>query len=382
VTICDLSPFYCNLGGGIRTYHRARIEWFRRQTRHRYVLISPGPAFGTVHLGPAVSCVRVYGPQLTRQMDGYRLLLDYPAVRRTIMEIRPDVLEVQDLWLSAPLGLLMRKRGEFQGHLTSFCHSEPLSTYIEPFLERVSIRGVRHRLTSWARRGLALEQRQFDLTLVASETIRARMQLAGVRNVVKVAFGVDPALLALERPRPGTARPRRLLYAGRLDDDKEFRLVLDVLPDLLRRPDVSLTVMGSGKHRPAVSAVRHPRFQYLGFVDDPAAVRSIYASHDILLAPGRFETFGLAALEAAAAGLVVVGPQDGGTAEILRQMESPLSFRSGERAAFLDRVLTAIDGDISVLSRRGRTIAGGFGTWPDAVARPVAVYESMVAGNG
>src|SRR6202011_2993139 len=101
VTICDLSPFYCNQGGGIRTYHRARIEWFRRQTRHRYVLISPGPAFDAVHVGPAVSCVRVYGPQLTREADGYRLLLDYPAVRRTIMEIRPDVLEVQDLWLSA-----------------------------------------------------------------------------------------------------------------------------------------------------------------------------------------------------------------------------------------------------------------------------------------
>jgi len=139
VTICDLSPFYCSQGGGIRTYHRARIDWFRRQTRHRYVLIAPGPAFDTVHIGPAVSCVRVYGPPLTRETDGYRLLLDYSAVRRTIMGIRPDVLEVQDLWLSAPLGLLMRKRGEFQGLLTSFCHSEPLSTYIVVSL------GVRER---------------------------------------------------------------------------------------------------------------------------------------------------------------------------------------------------------------------------------------------
>jgi hypothetical protein len=172
VTICDLSPFYCNQGGGIRTYHRARIDWFRRQTRHRYVLISPGPSSSTIHVGPAVTCIRAFGPALTHETDRYRLLLDYPAVRRTIMELQPDVLEVQDQWLSAPLGLLMRRRREFRGLLTSFCHSEPLTTYIEPFLDRIPFQGVRNRLGGWARRGLAIEQRQFDLTLVPSETLR------------------------------------------------------------------------------------------------------------------------------------------------------------------------------------------------------------------
>ena len=55
-------------------------------------------------------------------------------------------------------------------------------------------------------------------------------------------------------------------------------------------------------------------------------MRAAYASHDVLLAPGRFETFGMAALEAAAAGLVVVGPDQGGTGELLRQIASPLMF--------------------------------------------------------
>src|SRR6516225_8100796 len=43
--LCDLSTFYCGKGGGVSTYHRARLEWFARQHEHQYVLISPGPRF-------------------------------------------------------------------------------------------------------------------------------------------------------------------------------------------------------------------------------------------------------------------------------------------------------------------------------------------------
>ena len=99
MTICDLSPFYCHKGGGIRTYHRARIEWFMQQTRHRYVLISPGPSFTISRIAPTVSLVQVYGAQVSRDANRYRLLLDYPAVRATVAQVRPDVLEAHDPWL-------------------------------------------------------------------------------------------------------------------------------------------------------------------------------------------------------------------------------------------------------------------------------------------
>jgi hypothetical protein len=29
MTLCDLSPFYCEKGGGIRTFHQARLNWFK-----------------------------------------------------------------------------------------------------------------------------------------------------------------------------------------------------------------------------------------------------------------------------------------------------------------------------------------------------------------
>ena len=216
------------------------------------------------------------------------------------------------------------------------------------------------------------------MTFVASESMYSRLRRAGVENLTKVSFGVEPALLAMRRSKAGTAGRRRLLYIGRLDDDKEFELILSVLPHLLRRPDVFITVAGAGKHQKRVATLSHPRFRYLGFVTERPTIRAIYAANDILLAPGRFETFGLAALEAAAAGLVVVGPDEGGTGELLHQMQSPLVFEAGDRQGLLERIVASIEGDIGPLAERSRAVAAGYGTWSDSVARHVAVYESML----
>jgi alpha-1,6-mannosyltransferase len=206
--------------------------------------------------------------------------------------------------------------------------------------------------------------------------MRDRLKSVGVRHVVKASFGFDPDFLRIaRRVRPG---PKRILYAGRLDADKEFELVLDLLPDLLARGDVSVTIAGAGKYQPHVESIRHPRFRYLGHIVDRRALCAVYASHDVLLAPGRFETFGIAALEGAAAGLLVVGPSEGGTGELLRQCRSPLAFAAGCRASFRSRVLDAIATDPGPLLERGRALARNHGTWDDAVARHVGFYLSIL----
>jgi hypothetical protein len=96
LTFCDLSPFYCDAGGGIRAYHRARPSRFSHQTRYRYVLVSLGPAFRVERLTSSVTTVQVYGPQLTRHRDGYRLMLAWTGIRDVLRWLSPDVLETGD----------------------------------------------------------------------------------------------------------------------------------------------------------------------------------------------------------------------------------------------------------------------------------------------
>src|SRR5262249_55251550 len=81
MTVCDLSSFYCEKGGGVRTYHRARIDWFAQQRQHRYVLISPGSRSEVHRVASTVWTVQVNGLRASRDPDRYRLLTDYAGVR-------------------------------------------------------------------------------------------------------------------------------------------------------------------------------------------------------------------------------------------------------------------------------------------------------------
>lgn len=380
MTLCDLSSFYCEKGGGVSTYHRARLEWFARQTKHRYILISPGPRFSIRQVAPTVLTVHVYGPRASRDPDRYRLLTNYANVRAVVEGFAPDVLETHDPWFSLPIGLMLRYKGPYRGLLSTFCHSDPIRTYVRPFLARFpSMASLSGRFERWADRELHRLHAGCHAVFVASEWMRDHLNRLGVRRVAKVNFGVDAELQRCSRR--GRRTPMRLLYAGRLDDDKEFGLVLDAVPQLLRRTDVRITVAGAGKYRRRVERITHPQFEYVGHLVERAAMRVIYARSDVLLAPGRFETFGLSALEGAAAGLLVVGPSEGGTGELLHDWRSPLAFPAGDSAAFLERVHAAIDGTHDLLAARARAMVARRGTWSDAVAAQIALYESMLDGR-
>jgi glycosyltransferase involved in cell wall biosynthesis len=177
-------------------------------------------------------------------------------------------------------------------------------------------------------------------------------------------------------------RAIRFLYAGRLHDDKDVRLLLDVLPRVLDRAGVEVTVVGTGPYRERFASLSHSKFTYAGFVRDPEAMRRIYEQHDVLLAPGRFETFGLSALEAAAAGLIVVGPDEGGTGELLEEMGSPLIFKVGDASSFLAAAIRSIECDRGPVIERGRAVARTYGTWPDAIGRQIAAYEAIAQPTG
>src|SRR5262249_28813185 len=84
MTLCDLSSFYCEKGGGVSTCHRARLEWFSRQTRHRYVLISPGASTEVKQISATAWTATVPGPRTSRDPYRYRLLTNYSGVRAMV----------------------------------------------------------------------------------------------------------------------------------------------------------------------------------------------------------------------------------------------------------------------------------------------------------
>lgn len=380
LTFCDLSSFYGPTAGGIRTYHDAKLRWFASQQRHRYVLIHPGKRFAVERVAPSVTVVTTYGAPAGA---GYRLPVDVQRIRRIVRELRPDILETGDPWFSGPFGLWFQRSGYVRGLVTSFFHGDPMRTYVDPWVERGSMgQPFRRRLGARADRWFYQVQGLYDLTLVSSEGIERSLRARGVQRVLRAPFGVDPLFLRASRLRErgghqGAARghrPVRLLYAGRLQADKGADLLLDVLPRLLEHRDVTVTIAGRGPLAAQFVAIQHPRLRVPGFVSTRAEMAQLYADHDVLLAPGAHETFGLSGLEALAAGLVVVGANAGGTGELLAQLESPCRFEPGDREGLLLAIDEAIAGDAGKRSREGIALAERYGSWQDAIGRQVDGY--------
>jgi alpha-1,6-mannosyltransferase len=128
---------------------------------------------------------------------------------------------------------------------------------------------------------------------------------AGNRPLLPLRFGLDPAFV----PQPSVERGDHVLYAGRLSREKGIF-------DLLRAAAASrepwpIRIVGTGPARGAVeAAIRRNglrrRVTIGPYVADRAELAREYARAACVVMPGRFETFGLVALEAAASGAGVV----------------------------------------------------------------------------
>ena len=127
----------------------------------------------------------------------------------------------------------------------------------------------------------------------------------------------DPPLLAARPHAPG---PLRVLCVGRFHWVKGHdRLLAACARAVAAGADLELTLAGDGPLEPALRArVRalglEPRVRWPGGTFD---LRATLADADVFASASRTETFGLAVLEAMAAGLPVVACAAGGLAELV-----------------------------------------------------------------
>ncbi len=104
---------------------------------------------------------------------------------------------------------------------------------------------------------------------------------------------------------PVSTECRRFLYLAHLEAGKGIFDLLDAWEGA-NVPEATLTVAGTGSAEPSVRrrAAALPRVRVLGAVPSND-VPSVYAAHDVLVFPTRFDTFPVVVLEALASGLRV-----------------------------------------------------------------------------
>lgn len=202
------------------------------------------------------------------------------------------------------------------------------------------------RLTAWGDWPIAFSAVSQAAAEPMRRILRDRAEVAVLPN------GVDPARWRLQ-PVPRTGDEVRIVAVMRLAPRKRPRQLLEILRDVRRRvpADIRLhaEVIGEGPERGVLerSLRRHGMTDWVTLPGwrSPQEIRHSFARADVFVAPATLESFGIAALEARAAGLPVVARRDTGIADFVRHRQEGLLGGSDRELAdavvelALDRVL-------------------------------------------
>jgi glycosyltransferase involved in cell wall biosynthesis len=173
-------------------------------------------------------------------------------------------------------------------------------------------------------------------------------------HIVVVNNFVDPTVFRRADAAPGrrfSAPP--ILWVGKISPDKNWDDGLDVLRLLSARANfVPIVVTGGAAEPPAAMAFLN-RVSTLGLLEQlswihnvphaemPNLFNAAAAAGGVMLSTSKFESFGLAALEAMSCGLPVVAAGVGGLTEIFHGLEDCL-FELGDNRRAAEMILALL----------------------------------------
>jgi alpha-1,6-mannosyltransferase len=366
VRVVDISSFYA-AGGGIRSYYLAKAAALPARGFDCHVVV-PGRRAERVALGGA-TLHRIPGPPLGR---GYHLFGALDRLVATIAGLAPDLIELGSHYLLPELIARLNGRAFGRAATLGFYHSDYPDTYVAPRLGRLGPAGALAGAGAWA--WVRRAHRGYAATLVASHHIGDKLRARGVPRVRWVGLGVDP-----DRFAPGDDRREGFAYVGRLAAEKGFDDVLAAAPRLAVMSGRPVVVLGAGPLERAArraEARGHLRLAGLGAPDAVAdAMRGALA----VIAPGRHETFSLAAAEAMACGTPVLGADRAGNGELLAA-GGGVGFAAGSPDDLVRAAATLLCASPVArreLGRRGRRHILAHHTWGHVIDRLAAIYHEV-----
>ena len=143
--------------------------------------------------------------------------------------------------------------------------------------------------------------------------------------------------------KPQSMSVKRLLYAGRLSQDKGILTALQAMRSLQGRSDVELHVYGKGEpeyEQMLKSYVATNKLPVSFHCATPEQMPEVYRQYDALLFTSEWEEpFALTPLEAMASGLPVIGTTTGGSAELFQNGLNSLTYCAGDAQALAKQIL-------------------------------------------
>jgi glycosyltransferase involved in cell wall biosynthesis len=228
---------------------------------------------------------------------------------------------------------------------------------------------------------------------LARETAR---YMAPDRPIYVIPFGVDlvrfatPSSPEPRTPNPEPSRPITLGFVKWLKPKYGPDVMIEAFARIhAARPNTKLVLAGRGEmkeqlERRVAELNLQRAVQILGRVDHndvPALIRSF----DIMVMPSVYEseTFGVAAIEASAAGVPVVASRVGGVPEAVLHEQTGLLVPPRDVQALADACVALIDNPQRrhEMGEAGRRFVRRYYSWPDNTRLMAEIYRAALDGT-
>ena len=308
--IVHIANFYGPKSGGIRTtLHELGSGYIARG--HEFTYIVPGNGFfceDTLH-GKKITVPSIVLPF----SGGYRIIRNNQDIKKLIITLKPDALEVSDRFTLSKVGLWAKKRGI---HTVVFSH-ETLSGLVKSFF-KLDLKWF----VNWHNTRLAS---RFHNVIATTEFASREYREIETKNLTHIPLGVDLQNFSPYR-RNEALRTELLkgadvliLHCGRMSKEKNPQNSILALKELLDSGvNARLIFVGMGPMFKSLKALsKDLPVSFMGYIVDRKMLAEIIASADVSIAPGPIETFCLAALESLASGTPVVASSTSAVGEFL-----------------------------------------------------------------
>lgn len=339
--------------GGYEERCRQLVEYFRARDHEVRVLTSTHGVGHEVREGPIARRLRLHGFFGHPWLPPHRLFLleraNHRVLREELAAFRPDVVHVWNLGgLSKGLMLTLQAWGgpvvyDVSDHWIArslradvwlrWWNGEaggPAAKFLRAALRATGLA----RLVQQAAPFGAWRELRFDHGYFCSQRLKEITQDAGwpVGSARVIHCGVEAEKFA---PRRAADRFTRLLYVGRLTDDKDPLTALRAVARARAAGlPVTLDLYGGGEadylRQLEQEAARPELAGAVRLLKATAGqMPGIYAGYDALLFTSAWEEpFALTPLEAMAAGVPVIGTPSGGSREIFRDGDNAIVFHA------------------------------------------------------
>ena len=198
--ILDITEFFGDTTGGVRTYLLEKARYVQRRPELRQTIVVPG-ARDEILEASGVRCYRLRGPSVPTQKP-YRFMLATRSTSRIVAHERPNLIEVGSAWFAPWLV-----------HLATRQFSVPAVWYYHSNFPRVlaphqpGVGSLRRAASEVAWSYVRRLARLVRATLAPSRTVVRELESAGIENVIRVPLGVNlelfhPSRRALVRGDP------------------------------------------------------------------------------------------------------------------------------------------------------------------------------------